>query len=159
MEQLTEEEIEILLKEQEDGVLGFSDGEEPYCIPMGYQYIDKFIYLSFFQMGRKWSYLEKNKKVCFNVFSWSDDRSSWQSVIIDGVLEKVTDINEIKKVIQGNQIRFGLEDSYLEKKIEYYKNSMGNEKALKIYKIIPKKTGGTKMKRALGTSPLWKKQK
>jgi len=36
---------------------------------------------------------------------------------------------------------------------------MKNDKALKIYKIIPKKTGGTKMERALGTSPLQKKQK
>ena len=141
MEPLTQEEIEILLKEQEDGVLGLSDREDPYCIPMGYQYIDKSIYLSFFQTGRKWSYLTKNKKVCFNVFRWDDDRSSWQSVIIDGVLEKVTYIDEIKKVIEANKIRFGLEDSYLEKKIQYYKNSMENEKALKIYKIIPSKTG------------------
>jgi len=159
MQTLTQDEIEELLKGQEDGVLAITDGESPYCIPMGYQYIDKSIYLSFFQIGRKWSYLLKNKKVCFNVYAWNGDRSVYRSVIIDGVLQRVTDIEEIKRVVEGNAKRFGLGETYLEKRTEYYRKTMENENALKLYKIIPEKIGSDKRRRVLGTSPLCKNKK
>lgn len=91
---LTDTEIEEFLKENQHGILSFS-GEEPYAVPMGYQYKRGTVLLGFVTGGRKWDCLQKSPKVCFSVCTprWHtpDLKESCTSVILEGELEEVTD--------------------------------------------------------------------
>ena len=151
MKDLTKDEMVDVLHKVNDGVLALSDGAVPYCIPFGYVYVDGSVFLSLFPRGRKWEYFQKNKKVCFNVFCWNEDRTEWFSVVIDGVMEQIGDIETIRKVVKANIEKMGLDpEKYLEKRMEYYKKSLDNPNALKIFQIHTSAMGGKKMHTMLG---------
>ena len=61
MTQLTDAEKDAFIKDNFWGVLSFA-GEEPYAIPVGYQYIKGDILLGFGPTGRKQGYVEKSRK-------------------------------------------------------------------------------------------------
>ena len=151
MKKLSKEEMDKLLITVGDGVLALSDGDTPYCIPFGFIYLHGKIYLSLFPMGRKWDMLKKNKKVCFNVFSWNNDHSEWASVIVEGTLEQTKDLKEIEMVVKANMEKVGLDPStYLEKRMAYYKKSMDNPNAVKIFWIEVSNMDGRKMPTVIG---------
>ena len=89
-----------------------------------------------FPTGRKWEYFQKNPKVCFNVFCWTDDMTEWSSVVVDGTMEQVTDMETIEAVIRANMKKLGIEaEDYIEKRLNMYKKTMDSSKALKIFTI------------------------
>jgi len=150
MKDISRDEMVDLLKKEEDGVLALSDGTTPYCIPFGHVYVDDTVYLSFFPRGRKWQMMQKNPKVCFNVYRWNEDHTAWASVVVDGVLEPVTEIDEIKAVVKALIIKMGLApDSYLEKRMKYYQDNLDNPASLKVYKIVSATMGGKTMPRLI----------
>jgi len=151
MKDISKEEMIALLQKAEDGVLAFSDGDKPYCIPMGHVYVDGEISFSIFPKGKKWEICQKNKNVCFNVYAWNDDHTEWSSVVVDGEMVAVTDITEIEAVVKGVIIKMGLEPgSYLEKRMEYYKKNMDNPAGLKVFKIKARSMGGKTMPTMIG---------
>ena len=150
MDELTMEEMLHLINTVEDGVLAFTDGTHPYCIPFGYVYIDGSIYLSLFPKGKKWEYFQKNKNVCFNVYSWNDEHTEWGSVVIDGTMKQIKDLDIIESVVEANMIKMKLDPTdYLEKRMKYYRKTIDNEKGLKIFEISVNNMQGKKRKSTL----------
>ncbi|MFC1670265.1 pyridoxamine 5'-phosphate oxidase family protein [Spirochaetota bacterium] len=141
-----------LLNEVEEGVLAFTNGTHPYCIPLGFVYIEGSIYISLFPKGRKMEYYLKNNNVCFNIFEWNKEHTGWGSVTIDGTLEEVKDLKVIEAVVKANMAKMQQPPDYLEKRMKYYTKTADNENALKIYKINTEKMGG-KQRPATLTKP------
>ena len=151
MKDLSKEEMITLLNKAEDGVLALSDESTPYCIPIGYVCVNDKVCFSIFPKGRKWGCFQKNRKVCFNVYSWNDDHTQWSSVVIDGEMVPVTDLAEIESVVRGTIEKMGLDpEAYLAKRMEYYKKNIDNPEALKLFKIETASMGGKTMQTMLG---------
>ncbi|RMF94744.1 MAG: hypothetical protein D6734_07050 [Candidatus Schekmanbacteria bacterium] len=152
MKDLTNEEINEILCTVGDGVLSLSIDDKPYGIPFGFVYINGNIYLSMLPMGRKWEIINKNKNVCFTVFKWNDDHTEWASVVIDGEITIVDNLDEIELVVKENIRKVGLKDEgYLEKRMEMYRKNINNPKSLKILRIDTSNIGGKKMKTLIGS--------
>jgi nitroimidazol reductase NimA-like FMN-containing flavoprotein (pyridoxamine 5'-phosphate oxidase superfamily) len=151
MKDLSKDEMIQLLQTQEDGVISISDGDTPYCIPFGHVLVNDTVYISLFPKGRKWEIIQKNPKVCFNVYSWNDDHTEWSSVVVDGVLEQVNEIPEIESVVSALIVKMGLEpESYLEKRMKYYTDNLDNPKGLKVFRINSSSIGGKTMPTMMG---------
>ncbi len=151
MKDISKDEMISLLKKEEDGVIAFTDGTSPYCIPFGHVLVNEIVYLSLFPKGRKWDLVQNNPKVCFNVYSWNDDHTEWTSVVVDGVIEPVNEIPEIESVVKSLIIKMGLEpESYLEKRMKYYTDNLDNPKGLKVFKIKTSSMGGKTMPTMMG---------
>jgi hypothetical protein len=151
MKDISKEDMIRLLQKQEDGVISISDGDTPYCIPFGHVLVNDSVYISLFPKGRKWEIIQKNPKVCFNVYSWNEDHTEWSSVVVDGVVEPVTDINEIESVVEALIVKMGLDPvTYLEKRMQYYRDNLDNPKALKIFRINSSSMGGKTMPTTMG---------
>lgn len=96
MRELTDTEKETCLKDYWWGVLSFS-GDEPYAIPLGYQYIKGDVIVGFALRGRKMDYVNKSRNVCFTICRPSlqanniNESYPYSSVIIEGELEEITD--------------------------------------------------------------------
>ena len=152
MKDLSKQEMLNILKKEPDGVMALSDGNNPYCIPFGHVIVGETVYLSLFPKGRKWMIIQKNPRVCFNVYQWNEDHSVWSSVVVDGVLEQVTEISEIESVVKALILKMGLDpESYLEKRMRYYQDNLDNPKGLKIYRIGSGTMGGKTMHTMLGS--------
>jgi nitroimidazol reductase NimA-like FMN-containing flavoprotein (pyridoxamine 5'-phosphate oxidase superfamily) len=152
MKELTSREMTDLMNRVGDGILALTDGKTPYCIPFGFVFVENHVYLSMFPSGRKWGYFQKNPNVCFTVFCWNNEHTEWYSVVIDGEMEQVQDIETIERVVKANIEKVGLDAAtYLEKRLAYYKKSLDNPKALKIFKIKTKEMRGRKMATQIGS--------
>jgi nitroimidazol reductase NimA-like FMN-containing flavoprotein (pyridoxamine 5'-phosphate oxidase superfamily) len=152
MKDLEKDEMIDVLKKTPDGVLALSDGAQPYCIPFGFVYVRGEVYLSMFATGRKWELLQKNPRACFNVYCWNDGRTEWRSVVIDGDIEQVHDLDSIEAVVKANIEKMGLDPvGYLPKRMEYYKKNLDNPKALKTFRIKTRSMGGRTMHTLLGS--------
>jgi hypothetical protein len=150
MKDLSKQEMIALLTETTEGVLAVTNGEVPYCIPIGHVCVEDTVFFSIFPKGRKWDYIQKIPKVCFTVFDWFDNKTRWASVVVDGEMEQVEDMASIEAVVRANMEKQGLNpDEYMEKRMAYYKRSEGKPSALKIFKI---KTTDMQGKTAKGQS-------
>jgi len=146
MKELSRDEMVALLQTVNDGVLALTDGVHPYCIPFGFVWVDESVCLSMFPSGKKWDCLQKNSHVCFTAFSWNEQHTEWASIVIDGQMHMVKDLKTIEAVVKANMLKRGLNpETYLEKRIEYYRNSIDNPKALKIFIIKATEMQGRKM--------------
>lgn len=97
--ELTEKQIEGLLKRQVTGRLGCHAEGLTYVVPVNYMYKDDAIY-AHSGSGRKIDMMRKNPQVCFQV----DEMESifrWRSVIAWGTFEEITDIREQQQAMQG----------------------------------------------------------
>ena len=151
MKDISKEEMIKLLNKAEDGVLALSDGLTPYCIPIGYVCVNNKLCFSIFPKGRKWEYIQKSRKVCFNVYGWNDEHTQWSSVVIDGEMVPVTDLAEIESVVKGTIEKMGLDpEAYLAKRMEYYEKNVDNPESLKLFKIETESMGGKTMQTMLG---------
>ena len=86
---LTEEQIEEVLKENVLGRIGCNDGKKTYVVPINYAYDGKFI-IAHSVMGMKIEIMRKNPHVCFEV----DEMKSftkWKSVIAWGEYQELAD--------------------------------------------------------------------
>jgi len=147
MKDLTQDEMLEIINTVQDGVLGLSSDDDPYCIPFGFVYVDGMLGLSMFPSGRKWEIIQKNNKVCFTAFRWNEDHTEWASVVIDGTINPINDLKKIEDIVKANMQKQGLDpSSYLEKRMSMYKKTMDNPSALKIFEIKIKNMGGRKMK-------------
>jgi len=95
MKELTDAEKEAFLKDNFWGILSFA-GDEPYAIPVGYQYIKGDILLGFAPTGRKMEYVNKSRDICLVICRptalSSDPKEAYPftTVIIEGELEDIT---------------------------------------------------------------------
>ncbi len=96
MKELTDAEKDAFLKDNFWGTLSFA-GDEPYAIPVGYQYIKGDMLLGFDPTGRKMEYVNKSRDICLVICRpaklSSDSKESYPftTVIIEGELEDITE--------------------------------------------------------------------
>jgi nitroimidazol reductase NimA-like FMN-containing flavoprotein (pyridoxamine 5'-phosphate oxidase superfamily) len=96
LKELTDAEKEAFVKDNYWGIVSFA-GDEPYALPMGYRYIKGDVILGFVSAGRKMSYVNKSRNVCFTICQPTaqspDPKEAYPftSVIIEGELEEITD--------------------------------------------------------------------
>ena len=96
--ELSETQIESLLKQQVTGRIARHAEGTIYIVPVNYVYDGTYIY-GHSSIGKKIDMMRKNPEICFEV----DDIKSvfrWQSVIAWGRFEEITDANEIEQVMQ-----------------------------------------------------------
>jgi nitroimidazol reductase NimA-like FMN-containing flavoprotein (pyridoxamine 5'-phosphate oxidase superfamily) len=147
MQDLERDEMISLLQTERDGFLAMCDEGQPYCLPFGYVFIEDSVYISLFPKGRKWFYLQKNPRVSFSVFAWDDDRTKWSSVVIDGELTMVEDLESIRSVVVANMLKMKLNaaEVYVEKRMRYYEQALKNPDGLRIMKLSAEDMGGKTM--------------
>lgn len=97
--EMTNEEIEGLLKEQVTGRIACGTDGNIYIVPINYVYNGADIYAHSAQ-GKKIDMMRKNPEVCFEV----DDIQSifrWKSVVAWGTFEEITDMDEKERIMQA----------------------------------------------------------
>jgi len=152
MQDLDRDTMNRLLQTEREGFLAMCDEGRPYCLPFGYVFIKDSVYISLFPKGRKWACLQKNPRVSFSVFTWDEGRTRWSSVVIDGELAMVDDLETIRRVVEANMLKMGLEasDVYVEKRMRYYEQAVKNPDGLKIMQLSVAQMGGKTMSAMAG---------
>jgi len=86
---LTNEEIEEVLKQNVLGRIGCNDGKRTYVVPVNYVYDGKCIIAHSYE-GMKIKMMRKNSDVCFEVDEMKSF-TNWRSVIAWGEYQELTD--------------------------------------------------------------------
>jgi len=101
--------INQFLEHADTGFLGLSSEDVPYVIPLNFVWLNDAIYFHGAEDGRKVTYIEKNPRACFTVSTSygtitspipAKTDTAYMSVIIEGSLLQVTDINEATEAMQ-----------------------------------------------------------
>ena len=143
MKELEKQEIEYFLKNAPDGILALTDGTQPYCVPIAFVYADDSIFVAMFPKGRKWEYFQKNNHACLNVLTWDSTRTQWASIIVDGVMKVVTELETIEVMVKANITKMGLDEKvYLKQRMDYYSANLDNPTSLKIVQLNIEKASG-----------------
>lgn len=143
-----EQEIYAFLKEQRTGILAMQMEEFPYAIPINYVWLNNKIYFHGMGSGKKVELLKEGANVCFTVYfefgTVTDPMpchadTSYQSVVIFGKAERLTDFEESAEALQILVEKY-MPGFYKQKMsgglIEKYRSSMdGNGVA--VYAITP----------------------
>jgi len=97
IKRLEDREIRDILKKAWNGALSLVDIDRPYTIPIAYVFYRDSLYFILIGEGRKTRCFKKNKNVCYLIFyEVSEDH---YSILIEGVLEKVSEEALIREVI------------------------------------------------------------
>ena len=92
---LSNEQIIDVVSNNFVGRLGCHADGKTYVVPISYAYNGDYIYARSFE-GMKLAMMRKNPNVCFQVDK-TESMSDWQSVIIWGTFEELTNKNEREK--------------------------------------------------------------
>lgn len=152
MQNLKRDQMISLLETVREGFLGMCDEGRPYCLPFGFVFVDGSVYISLFPKGRKWRCLQKNPRVCFSVFAWNAEGTQWSSVVVEGEMVEVTDLELIRPVVQANMLKMGFNPSggYLEKRMSFYEQALAKPDGLRIMQIRVAHMGGKTMATVTG---------
>jgi nitroimidazol reductase NimA-like FMN-containing flavoprotein (pyridoxamine 5'-phosphate oxidase superfamily) len=96
--ELDNTQIDDLLKDQVIGRIGCHFDDITYVVPVNYVYDGTSIY-AHSANGMKIDMMRKNPKVCFEADAILG-MTNWQSVIVWGKFEEITEINEKQDVMQ-----------------------------------------------------------
>jgi nitroimidazol reductase NimA-like FMN-containing flavoprotein (pyridoxamine 5'-phosphate oxidase superfamily) len=95
MIEMTLQQIVELLNESAIGRLAMAGNDRrPYVIPLPFCWLEGGVYLRLPISGRKGAVLTENDAVCFEVDCFEADLSTYASVLIEGRLVEVQDLDE-----------------------------------------------------------------
>lgn len=94
--ELSEVEVQQILKDNYIGRVGCTDGVKVYILPVNYLYEDESV-LCCSPEGLKTKMMRKHPTVCFEVDRISN-AFKWKCVIVNGVFEEITDPQELNVV-------------------------------------------------------------
>ncbi len=104
VEELSNAEIIDILGRVGYGHLGCARDNKPYVVPVHYAFADGEIFI-YTTEGKKFEIIKSNPNVCLQVEEVTDNQH-WQSVVIEGVADQITDEDErakaFKLVIEAN---------------------------------------------------------
>jgi nitroimidazol reductase NimA-like FMN-containing flavoprotein (pyridoxamine 5'-phosphate oxidase superfamily) len=129
--------IEEFLTNTRTGVIGISGGAYPYCVPVNYIWKNGVVYFHGLGSGKKTELLAEHPKVSFTVYEEIGTvkdpvpchaDTSYMSVMIFGLVEKVEDYQESAEALQAivNKFMPG-----------FYQSKITDNKAVAVYKIVP----------------------
>ncbi len=87
--ELNREEIEMVLKKNYLGRIGYTDGLEIYIVPVNYRFENNSI-ICYSLEGQKVDMMRRHHEVCFQVDEITDTEH-WKCVLINGTFEEITD--------------------------------------------------------------------
>ena len=99
IDEMSTKEIMDLLHKVGHGHLGFVGEGHPYVVPMHYYLRDSAIYI-FTTVGMKTEYMDTNPEVCLQIEEVQDDLLHWRSVVVNGRAERLTEQQDIDRVMQ-----------------------------------------------------------
>lgn len=104
---LTPDQINELLDNTLIGRLCMADREgRPYLLPFPFCRAEGSIYLRVAMTGRKGEILAQNPRVCFEIDTFSDNLDQYASVLAEGKLESVTDLEEKSRIRALNAAKY-----------------------------------------------------
>jgi len=123
VQELSREAIESFLMQHRVGVLSLTDGAGAYGIPLAYFYDEGTVYLTISRKGRKMDYIGKRMPVSFTVYTipagfGAPGKTSWTSVICEGVLENITVPEELTKAVRTGEKRMGVPEGTWQKLLD-----------------------------------------
>ena len=92
-------EIENFIRNQSLCRIAFRGDQYPYVVPFQYVLINNSLYFHFTDYGRKIQLLEKDKRVCVEIESYTPDLSEYKFAVLEGSLQLVDDPKERKRAI------------------------------------------------------------
>lgn len=98
IDEMSLQEIKIILQKVGHGHLGCAIEGHPYVVPMHYYFDDPDIYI-FTTVGMKTKYMDANPEVCLQVEE-VNDLNHWRSVTVTGRAEHITEQQDIDRVMQ-----------------------------------------------------------
>lgn len=114
---LTEQMIDELLENNVIGRLGYTGDQKIYIVPVSYLFYNRKYIIAHSREGQKIDFLRKNPSVCLQV-DQIDNMSNWQSVIVLGNYEELTDQRERYYALDLLRRRINKE-KLAEKKVEF----------------------------------------
>ncbi len=78
----------------------------PYAIPLPFCFVNGSLYLRVPMTGRKGDILLVNNQVCFEIDSYTDQLDDYASILIEGRLVAVTDLDEKALVRAANDAKY-----------------------------------------------------
>ncbi len=107
MEVMLSVEVDRLMENALLGRLGLADQAlRPYVIPLPFCWLENALYLRLPDSGRKHGMLSRNAHVCFEVDWCRDDLSDYASVILEGELVIVADLEEKQRVQAASTLKY-----------------------------------------------------
>jgi uncharacterized protein len=137
IDEMSLEEIQDLLQKVEYGHLGYIHEGKPYVMPMNYYLEEKDIYL-FTTEGMKTHDIDANPEVCLQVEEIHES-SHWRSVIVSGQAERLTDSQDIERVMQFIKKRNPTLSPAINRT---WVDSWGHSEAIAIYRIHKSEMSG-----------------
>lgn len=104
-----DDKIQDFLQRAKIGFLGLSSDDVPYVIPLNFSFLNNAIYFHGAEEGRKITYIEQNSRACFTISENygtitspvpAKTDTAFMSIIIEGNLERVTDLDEATAAMQ-----------------------------------------------------------
>ena len=107
MQDMTLEEVERMLDECRIGRLCMAGADgRPYTIPLPFCWHEGTVYVRVPLTGRKGRILCENDRVCFEVDAYTDTLDDYASVLVEGRLVSVSDVQEKERVKQANDAKY-----------------------------------------------------
>ena len=137
IDEMSLQEIKILLQRVGYGHLGCALEGHPYVVPMHYYFEEPNIYI-FTTVGMKTKYMDANPEVCLQVEE-VHDLKHWRSVTVTGRAEHITDQQDIDRVMQF----FKMQNPTLSPAISRtWIDSWGRPEVIALYRIHPSEMSG-----------------
>jgi nitroimidazol reductase NimA-like FMN-containing flavoprotein (pyridoxamine 5'-phosphate oxidase superfamily) len=107
MQEMTSTEIEQMLDQSLIGRLSMADAAgRPYTIPLPFCWNEGSLYLRIPLRGRKGEVLAENNQVCFEVDQFTQALDEYASVLIEGRLVEVNEVDEKLRVKERNTEKY-----------------------------------------------------
>ncbi|MCC6425070.1 MAG: pyridoxamine 5'-phosphate oxidase family protein [Phycisphaerales bacterium] len=107
MVELTTDQISDLLDNTLIGRLCMASQDgRPYLLPFPFCWADGAIYLRVAMTGRKGEILTQNPQVCFEIDTFTDTLDQYASVLAEGRIETVTNLDEKARIRTLNSAKY-----------------------------------------------------
>lgn len=104
---LSPDQIDQMLDNTLIGRLCMADRDgRPYILPFPFCWADGSIYIRVAMTGRKGEILTQNPQVCFEIDTFSDTLDHYSSVLAEGRLIPVTDLDEKSRIRTLNTAKY-----------------------------------------------------
>ncbi|RMF98483.1 MAG: hypothetical protein D6734_00210 [Candidatus Schekmanbacteria bacterium] len=119
--EMTHKEIEDLMSSEKVGTLLLVDGDRPYGVVCWFVYDNGNIRIGIMPSGRKYECIKSNNNAAFSV--WRAGKGGWRSVLVEGKIRQVTDIDELRESLELAAEKYGVPSSYIDKQVAMVKEN------------------------------------
>lgn len=137
VEELSNAEIIDILGRVGYGHLGCARDNKPYVVPVHYAFADGEVFI-YTTEGKKFEIIKSNPNICLQVEEVTDNQH-WQSVVIQGVADQITDEDERAKAFK---LVIAVNPTLTPAVSVRWMDDMVRENIEVIYRLTPTETSG-----------------